>query len=135
VLATRYASNLDAVFSASPVPVSPQVQEAASESLIATVGVLQHAQGLPPTLLEGFRTGAFDAFMSAAHVTTTLSLVIVVLAALLVGFGLPMVTPPSAHEAPAGPALDETDALVKEEGAAYASEAAVEYVEEEDPRD
>lgn len=135
VLATRYAANLGDVFASSPVPVPPQAQESASESLIATVGVLQHAQGVPSGAIQALQTGAFDSFMSAAHVATTMSLVVVVVAALLVGFGLPLVTPPSAHAAPVGPALDPIDALVKEEGAAYASEAAAEYVDEEPGED
>ncbi|HBJ72547.1 MAG TPA: hypothetical protein DDY88_02265, partial [Actinobacteria bacterium] len=107
------------------------VQEAASESLVATVGVIQHLQGFPASLIATFQDSAFDAFLSASHVTTILSLSIVVIAALLVGFGLPNIQAPTQGHAPSGPADDPMDALVKEEGAAYAQEAAQEYEQKE----
>ncbi|MDO8731844.1 MAG: MFS transporter [Actinomycetota bacterium] len=131
VLATRYALNLDAVFAASPVPVPAPVQEAASESLPATLAVIGHLQGLPASLVTQFQNSAFDAYLSASHITTFLSLTIVVIAALLVGFGLPMITPPTQGAAPVGPPVDPMDELVKEEGAAYAAEAAQEYEQTE----
>ena len=127
VLATTYAANLDAVFAASPVQVPAPVQTAASESLPATMGVIQHLENLPAALISSFQHGAFDAYLSASHVTTILSLTIVIIAALLVGFGLPNVQAPTQHHAPTGPAMDPMDALVKEEGAAYAAEVVDEY--------
>ncbi len=127
VLATRYAFNLDVVFAGSPVPIPERVQDAASESLPATMKVIDHLQGVPSSLIEKFHLDAFDAYLSASHVTTMISLVIVVIAALLVGFGLPNVQAPTQQHAPTGPVMDPMDALVKEEGAAYAEEAAEEY--------
>jgi hypothetical protein len=127
LLATRYAANLTEVFAKSPVPVPLAAQEAASQSLVATVGVIDQ---LPPDaapLLESFRDGAFDAFVNASHFTTSISLVIVIAAALIVGFGLPLITPPSQHAVAASPPLDSMDALVKEEGAAYPRQAAGEF--------
>ena len=131
LLATRYAANLSEVFAKSPVPVPAAAQEAASQSLVATVGVIDHLPAGAAPLLQDFRDGAFNAFVNASHFTTSISLVIVVAAALIVGFGLPLITPPSQHAAPSGPPLDPMDALVKEEGAAYAAEAASEFEQPE----
>ncbi|CAB4627697.1 unannotated protein [freshwater metagenome] len=131
LLATRYAANLSEAFAKSPIPVSVPAQEAASQSLVATMGVIDQ---LPPDaapLLQSFRDGAFEAYVSASHFTTLISLVIIVTAALIVGFGLPLITPPSQHAAPGGPPLDPMDALVKEEGAAYAAEAGSEFEQPE----
>ncbi len=127
VLATRYAANLDAVFAKAPVQVPDVVQAKASESLPATMGVIQHLERMPAALVSAFQHGAFDAYLSASHVTTILSLSIVVIAALLVGFGLPNIQAPTQQHAPTGPPMDPMDALVKEEGAAYATELAEEF--------
>jgi len=126
VLATRYALNLDAVFAAAPVPVPPAVQEAASESLPATLAVIGHIQGLPAAVVTQLQNSAFEAYLSASHVTTFVSLAIVVIAAALVGFWLPKIAPPTQDAPPSGPAVDSMDALVKEEGALYAVEVAEE---------
>ncbi len=104
---------------------------AASESLIATVNVLQNVPAVPASVVDGLQAKAFEAFVSATHFTTAISLVIVVIAALLVGFGLPMITPPSKHAALAGPPVDAIDALIKKESADYAQDVGQEYESEE----
>ena len=114
-------------------------KQAATESVIAADVILDKAlaQGAPASVIEPLRQGAFEAFLSAAHVTSFISMGIVIVAALVVFFLLPPITPPERREA--GPAQDPADALVKEEAALYGDEAADEYVQaaqpaEEDPR-
>jgi len=130
VLATRYAANLNTAFEQSPIPIPAPVKAAASESLIATVNVLQNVPVVPASVVDGLQAKAFEAYVSASHFTTAISLVIVVIAALLVGFGLPMITPPTKHAAPTGPPVDAIDALIKKESAEYAQEAAQEAAQE-----
>ncbi len=129
VLATQYAANLQPGLDALPAQVPQAAKDAASESIIATVNVLGQAaqNGLPAGLVETARQGAFDAFLAASHLTSYLSLAIAVLAALVVGFMLPKITPPQKGDRAVGAAADPADALVKTEAAAYASEAAEEY--------
>jgi hypothetical protein len=98
------------------------------------VGVLQNIPAVPTSVVSELQAQAFEAFVSASHFTTTISLVIVVIAALLVGFGLPLITPPSAHRGPTGPPVDPIDALVKEESDAYAQDAAAEYETQEEEK-
>jgi hypothetical protein len=116
-----------------------------SNSIIATVDVLGKAaqQGLPASVVEATKQSAFDAFLSASHITTLISAVIVVIAALVVWFLLPPITPPQkgAHAPGGRPANhgDETqhvgDAHNRQEADAeaagledaYAREAAEEY--------
>lgn len=98
VLGTQYANNVAPVLSGLP-PEFPDAQ--AEESIVATDAILTTAsqQGLAPAeQIEVLRQGAFDAFLSASHTTMILSAVMVIIAALLVGFGLPAITPPQARE-------------------------------------
>lgn len=96
VLATQYANRIQDAFSANPQ--IPQALEAtASESIVAAATVvddLQAASGLP---LEQVQTPIFEAFLSAAHVTSAISLAVIVVATVIVGFGLPKITPPSSQ--------------------------------------
>ena len=127
VLATQYAKNLTAVLPAEfPAPLA----EAAKQSLVATDVILDSQQGIPAAAVDGLRNGAYDAFLQAAHVTTIISLVVAVIAALIVGFGLPHITPPTRQvEEGKGPApVDPADELVIREAAAYQKEAAAEIV-------
>ena len=126
ILATRYSENLAPVLDALPVQVPEAARAAASDSIVATVGVLEKAgAALPAPLVDQVRDGAFDAYISAAHVTTTISMGVVVIAALVVAFALPHLTPPS-KSAVAAPVDDETDARVQRESQAYARELAEE---------
>lgn len=139
VLATRYAANLAPVLDTLPAQFPDSGKVAASDSIIATSAVLDEAgrQGLPGAVVESVRSGSFDAFLAATHVTTAISLTIVVIAALVVGFGLPHITPPTRiTERGEGPApQDETDARVIAEAGEYDAEAAEEYAAGEERRD
>ena len=127
VLANSYANRLDPVLSGSSLPVS--AQELASESVVSTVGVLNGAvaAGMPPETAAGLQSGAFEAFLGASHVTMIISLVIVVAAALLVAFLLPVITAPQrGDQAPAEVRPDSADERVREEAAEYPEQLAAE---------
>ncbi len=102
VLATQYAANLDTAVKEAPVPVDPELVAAASESVVAADVILDQAaaSGMPAPLVETLRQGAFESFLSAAHVTSYISAAIVIIAALVVFFLLPVITPPERRELP-----------------------------------
>jgi len=134
VLATQYASNLQPGLDALPSQVPQGAKDAASESIIATVNVLGQAEqnGLPAGLVDTARQGAFEAFLAASHLTSYVSLIVAVIAALVVGFMLPKISPPQKGDravgsVPVGEPADRADALVQAEAASYAEEAAEEY--------
>ena len=134
VLATQYAGNLDEAIASSPVPIPAEAQQAASESIIATVAVLDRAEaaGMPIAAVEQLRTGAFEAFLAASHVTTWISFALIAVAAIVVGTLLPRITPPqqAAHGVrPTSP----VEALLEEEAAHYGEELR-EELQEPDPR-
>ena len=129
VLATQYAQNLTAALPAAfPAPLA----DAAKQSLVATDAILDRVaqQGLPVPAVDALRNGAYDAFLQAAHVTTLIALAVAVIAALIVGFGLPYITPPTRQvekgKAPAP--VDAADELVIREAQSYRQEAAAEIV-------
>ena len=136
ILATQYSSNLRPVLERLPSVVPDAAKEAASESIIATVTVLGQVSeaGLPASVAAQAQAGAFDAFLSASHLTSLISMTIVGLAAIIVGFLLPHITPPTKPiengiaPAPGSPA----DALVIGEAESYVDEAGGEY--SQDPR-
>ena len=109
VLGTQYANNVAPVLSGLP-PQFPDAQ--AEESIVATDAILTAAsqQGLAaPSQIEVIRQGAFDAFLTASHTTMILSAIMVIVAALLVGFGLPAISPPQARDASPPDTWDEPD--------------------------
>lgn len=127
VLANSYASRLAPVLSGSPLP--SQAQEAASESVVATVGVLNSAveQGMPTATASTLQSNAFEAFLGASHVTMIISLTIVVIAALLVAFLLPVIHAPQRGDLPPmEPGSGTTDDLVRDEEAEYPEQLAEE---------
>ncbi len=94
VLGTQYANNVAPVFSNLPAGFPA---EEAEQSIVATSAILTSAQeqGLAPAgIIDTVRSGAYEAFLSASHTTMILSAVMVVIAALLVGFLLPGIKPP-----------------------------------------
>src|SRR5205823_2607757 len=98
-------------------PLPPAARHVASQSIVATQAVLARglAQGAPPAQVAQVRAGAFDAFLDASHVTTAISLGVILLAAAVVGFLLPVIRPPQAGDVVGGPAVtpapvDVTDA-------------------------
>jgi MFS family permease len=131
VLATQYASNLETSLAQAPTPLPQDAVDAASQSVVATVAVLDAAPGLPDSLRAQLEAGAFEAFLNASHLTSALSAVVVLIAALVVGFALPKITPPTKK---AQPPQDDTDALVQDEVAEYSEQAAEEYPSGTTPR-
>ena len=122
VLATQYAANLSNSWStAAGGTLPPELIDAASQSIMATEAVVEGAGDLPPALVTSLQDLAFQDFLSAMHVTVAISAGVVIVAALIVGFGLPRITPPQAqaHE-PVSP----VDALIEEEVADYPQEYA-----------
>lgn len=130
VLANQYAANITSVTSQVPPQFPDAAKQAATESVVAADAILDQAaaQGMDAGLVETLRQGAYEAFLSASHVTSYISLAVIVIAALVVFFLLPVITPPEKKEAATEPPVDAADALVKEEVAHYREEAAEEYV-------
>lgn len=75
-------------------------------------------------MVDALRGSAFDAFLASSHVTYIISVSVVVIAALLVAFALPKITPPRKHATV--PDDSSTDELVREEEAAYPEQLAEE---------
>ncbi len=132
VLATQYASRVAASL---PDGLPPGAQETATESVVATVEILDRAvqQGLPPDVAASARADAFADFLAATHIASLISLVVVVAATLIVAFGLPHITPPRRGPLPVP--VDDTDELVIEHAADYASESAEEFADRGRPAD
>ena len=116
VLATQYATNLAPHLAQLPPQFPDAAKDAMDSSLVATVGVLEQAQtqGLPVSMATDVLTGAYDAFLSAAHVTFIISVAVVLVAFFVVVFALPEIKPPTAQ---AHQPLEEK----------YAEQAAEEY--------
>lgn len=123
-LATQYASRVAPALESLPAQVPQEAKNAAANSIIATDEVLSRitAAGAPASVVDPVRSGAFDAFLTASHITYALSAAVVVIAALVVGFGLPKITPPQAS-VPV-PRDDATDDLVAEEESRYREQLA-----------
>lgn len=114
VLATQYASKMQAVFAQAPqLPAS--LEATASQSIVAAAAVVDQLQVASGLSLSQVQTPIFDAFLAAAHTTSAISLTVIVIAALVVGFGLPRITPPSAQPLP--PTVRDGQAPIPSEGA------------------
>jgi len=104
VLATQYAANLAASSSELPDDASQALPEgafaAASESIVATQQVLTSAaeSGVPAAVIDSLTAIAYADFLAASHVTSVISASVVVIAALIVGFGLPQIPVPTKSE-------------------------------------
>lgn len=151
VLATQYAANVKPVVEQLPPGLPQEAIDAATNSVGGTVRVLQtlEANGAPAELVAQGKAIAFDSFLSATHVTSLISMALVLVAALVVWFLLPPITPPQkmaaaapgtgegrAHEHPhVGEAHSraEADAEAVELEGTYATEAAEEYIDRERP--
>ena len=106
ILATRYASAAAPALARLPAGA----RATASQSVQLTQVVLGRAaaQGVPAAAIGKVRAEAFDAFLSASHVTIWISTVMIAIAAGVVGFLLPPITPPAqVFAAPPQPAADE----------------------------
>jgi EmrB/QacA subfamily drug resistance transporter len=138
VLATQYAANLTTALASSPVPLEPEAVEKASESVVAASVILDQAAlaGMPAGVVDQLRSGVYQAFLGASHVATIISVVVVIIAALAVGFLLPRITPPERGDLAVGAPTGDADALVREEVSEYPQQAAEEYAAgEESQRD
>jgi len=104
VLATQYAANLAASSTELPDDASQALPEgafaAASESIVATQQVLTSAaeSGVPAAVIDSLTAIAYADFLAASHVTSVISASVVVIAALIVGFGLPQIPVPTKSE-------------------------------------
>jgi EmrB/QacA subfamily drug resistance transporter len=98
LLATTYAENVRSSLTDLPA----QAQGVAEDSVIATQRVLDQATaaGAPAEVIDHARQGAFDAFLQSSHLTSTISASVVLLAAIVVGFFLPYIAPPSGRPDP-----------------------------------
>ena len=137
VLATQYAANLAASVGELPEGATRALPDdafaAASESIIATQGVLNAAadSGVPAVVLDPLRTAAFADFLAASHVTSIISATIVVIAAVVVGFGLPHITVPTkgalqGDRAPHGPPASPIDERIEDQVEHYSQDLAEE---------
>lgn len=126
VLATQYASRITPALGQLPDQVPEEARQAAENSIVATDGLLSGLEqsGAPATVVDALRGSAFDAFLASSHVTYIISVSVVVIAALLVAFALPKITPPRKHATV--PDDSSTDELVREEEAAYPEQLAEE---------
>ena len=131
VLATQYAANLKDSLTQMPPEFPEAAKQAASESVIATMGVLEQAtsDGLPATVVNTVREAAFADFLAATHLTSLISVIVVIVAVLVVGFGLPHITPLTKKtEVGDSPTpVDPADALVQTEAKEYREQAQGEY--------
>jgi DHA2 family multidrug resistance protein-like MFS transporter len=130
VLATQYASRIAPALEQLPDQVPPDARAEAENSIIATDAVLTGLEqsGAPESVVAALQSAAYDAFLSSAHVTYLVSVSVVVVAALLVGFGLPRITPP--RKGVEVPADSPTDDLVREEESDYQEQLADEIGED-----
>lgn len=137
VLATQYASYLTSSSQSLPDSVTGALPEgaleAASESIVATQQVLVQAgdAGVPSAVLDPLRAVAFSDFLSASHLATGISAAVVIIAALLVGFALPHITPPQAPGAGTkAPSQDAHPSPIDERIAEQSSHYRIELTEE-----
>ncbi len=137
VLATQYAANLKDSLTQMPPEFPEAAKQAASESVIATMGVLDQAtaNGLPATVVNTVREAAYADFLAASHLTSLISVIVVIVAVLVVGFGLPHITPLTKKtEVGDSPTpVDPADALVQTEAKEYREQAQSEYPTGKDP--
>ncbi len=131
VVATQYAKNLTSAAEASPVPVDPRLVEGASESIVAANGILDQAsqQGMPQQAIDMFRSGAFESFLSASHLTSYIAAAVLGVAALVVLFLLPVITPPERREQPQDVSPGSAEGRVDDEVEHYSEQLAEELGE------
>lgn len=133
VLATQYASRITPALGELPDQVPDEARQAAENSIVATDGLLSGLEqsGAPATVIDALRASAFDSFLASAHVTYIISVTVVVIAALLVAFALPVITPPR-KDVPV-PEDSPTDDLVRLEEEEYPEQLAEEVVDDGRP--
>lgn len=103
LLATQYAAKVQPILERFGVPDEAASQ--AAESIIST-SVLLDSSAAPATEIDQVRSEVFDAFLDAAHATYVVSFLVIVVAALIVGFGLPKIMGPK-ETTPREPTVEE----------------------------
>jgi len=95
ILTNQYASRVAPTLGALPAGFPEKGRAALGNTVASVPHVLSVAQahGLPASAAETIRTGAFESFLGASHVTSAIAAVVVLSAALLVAFMLPTVKP------------------------------------------
>ncbi len=143
LLATQFSALMAPTIDSLPASVPEGAKEAARQSVGGATVVFQEAAaaGAPASVVEQWQSEAFAAFISASHVTSLVSAVMVLIAAVVVATLLPHISPPQAA-ADVAPAAHTKGAVHEvaqdsEEAAKaaaaeleldYAGEAAEEYV-------
>ncbi|MGV1037424.1 MAG: MFS transporter [Candidatus Nanopelagicales bacterium] len=137
ILGTRFASLMKPTLDQLPAAFPDAAKNTASESVGGAVEVFNRAAaaGLPKPIADQAITSAFDSFLTASHITSLVSAVMVFLAGVVVVSMLPKITPPS--KAPAVPPVEhdpgtvhKIDAKTREEADAEAAELEDSYAEE-----
>ena len=122
ILATQYSQRVAGALDGLPADVPEAARQAASNSIVATDALLVSASqaGAPAGALDAVRTGAYDAFLTSSHITYFVSFTVVTIAALVVVFLLPKITPPRKESLV--PADSPIDDLEREQEVDYADE-------------
>lgn len=110
VLGNQYAAGIEPTLRQLPDQVPPELRAQAGQSLVATDALLAQAagSGLTPSGLEAITSSAYEAFLSASHLTSFICLGVVAIAAIVVGFGLPRIEPPKRLQPDAQPLSDHS---------------------------
>lgn len=150
LLATRFSSLMAPTIEQLPPQIPQAARDAAAQSVGGAVAVFERAgeAGAPAQFVQSGLDAAYEAFITASHLTSLVSAAMVGIAAVTVALGLPHIAPPTAHPdvAPAPHDEDtvhELAARTDEEARAaaaeleldYPAEAASEYVDPEDAGD
>lgn len=137
ILGTRFASLMKPTLDQLPAAFPDAAKNTASESVGGAVEVFNRAAaaGLPKPIADQAIASAYDSFLTASHITSLVSALMVFVAGVVVVSMLPKITPPS--KAPAVPpaehlpgAVHKIDAKTREEADAEAAELEDSYAEE-----
>jgi EmrB/QacA subfamily drug resistance transporter len=100
VLSTRYAHYLAPTLDQLPAAWPESVRSTMSTSVTTVPPILEQARdrGAPEIALEHLRSAAFDSFIQASHVTTWITVTVLVLAAGVTALFMPARVPHPDHE-------------------------------------
>jgi len=132
ILATKFASLMKPTLEALPPAFPAAAKDVASQSVGGAVAVFQKAaeSGLPGPVVQKALAGTYDSFLTASHVTSLVSAVMVLIAGVVVWTLLPDITPPSRK--PADPPSEHQDGTVHKLDAATREVADAQAAELED---
>ncbi|MCB0914254.1 MAG: MFS transporter [Actinobacteria bacterium] len=145
LLATRFSSLVAPTIESLPAAIPQAARDAAQQSVGGATVVFERAAaaGVPEPVVMQWQSEAYQAFMSASHLTALVSAAMVLLAAVVVATLLPHIDPPrkqsdvapashqpdTVHEI-AQPTEREAAAAAAELEQDYSAEAAAEYAPE-----